>query len=133
MQATEQDDLAVEVVGLDGAGAAGQALLRRRAEPLVSRNRLDGDVLTLRFLGGLHLDACGSEHRFAFGLGTAVEVGREAIGDDGIEGVAEVREQLAVLGAHDRGIALAGEPRVAQIRGDRLGALVDACGVSADR
>ena len=102
-----RDDLAVEVVGLDAAGAAPQALPRGAAAAFAPGDRRDPqDVAAALAVLGVadHRDAGGGQRRLALGTravaqAVGVRPGRAA----GLDGVAEVHHQLAVLPGHHVG------------------------------
>src|SRR5438477_803031 len=105
VQTAEQDDLAVEVPGLDGSGAASQALPRRAPAPAPSLDRPHAEdvaaTLAVLLLGG-EVDAGIHQYGFAFGAHVLVEV---AVTSDlaarRVDGVAQVHQKLAVLPSHD--------------------------------
>ena len=107
VQPAEQHDLAVEIVGLDRPGAAGEALRRRSAGAAdpgnrqLAHQRVPARVVAADVAPG---DPGGRQRRLALGAQQAAEppvVGTRT--ERGLDDVAEVEQQLAVLARHHLG------------------------------
>ena len=130
VEPADQDDLAVELVDL-GAGAAAEALERRAAERHLQVVAAAQDVATpLPVLGARDAGEAGrGVHLLALRPGALLELGGRVAGHArGIDGVADVHQQLAALPRHDVGPRHRLEAGGAQVGGDRLGGRVDAVG-----
>ena len=125
VEAAEEDDLAVEEVGLDGAVSTGQALPRRAAAADAAALGRGGARHRLAALGflfvGRPLDAGGAVAGDRFFSEAAVQRARVIVGSaGGLDGVAEVAEELRVLPAHGVGQRLRGDAGGVDVGGDAL-------------
>ncbi len=136
VEAAQQRDLPVEELGLDGAGAAGQALPARPALPLARGGGSHLQVVGPPFpvlLGAGHVDAGGGQRGRPLLLGLlgqrAETAGRTA---QRLDRVGQVHQQLAVLPAHDVGPGDRLEGRAVDGVGNGLSTVVEARGEAAE-
>ena len=130
VQAPEQHDLSVEVVGLDRARPPGEALPTGGATALVAADRLDVQQLPARadVVDDIVvvLDLGRDQRRPALvaqPLGQ-LGAGRLGVAEQRADGVTEVAQQLRVLAPHHVAARLGVDPRARQRGADRLAPLV---------
>ena len=119
------DDLSVEIVGLDRAGATGEALPRRATAAVLPVDGLHVHAAVAAFLvllAGGEVDAGGLQAGFAFGPHDRRELLDLRIRRDRrLDRVREIHEELRVLPAHHVGARDRVEGRRVERVGDQPG------------
>ena len=139
VEAPEQHDLAVEVVGLDGARAPGKALPRRRARAGPRRRRRPsgrgrrvGRASSSRDTASIPA-AASARHALFPRRARCSSPPRGSGPQQRVDRVAQVVEQLAVLPAHDVGARLRRRTSTsANADGDRRRVVVDTVRIATD-